>query len=178
MLPAPPMRSHGDGPRTVRAVVDAVRSPAPTRRRGVPPSPWGWVAGLVAWSGFVWGNRLNNLVADDATAGEWAVSGTLSAISLLLSLGATVALVRAWRSGWPSPAGATRGLLQAVAGWSIGVWVVRGLDIAVDWRSVGFVVVHLVLAAVSIALGVGLLRGLGAPQRRPGDGGLGAVDSS
>ena len=157
----------------MRSVVDAVRSDAPAGRRAALPSPWGWVAGLVAWSAFVWGNRINNLVADDATAGEWAVSGTLSAVSLLLALGAGVALVLAWRSGWPSTVGRSRRLLQALAWWSIGVWVVRGADIALDWRSVGFVVVHLVLAAVSIGLGVGLLRALpagpaGAPDLADG----------
>lgn len=143
-------------------MVDALPAEAPSGRRSTVPIPYGWVLGLVAWSAFVWGNRINNLVADEATAGEWAVSGSLSAISLVLAAGAAGLAVRAWRRGWPTPTGAGRWWLQALAWWSIGVWVVRGLDIAVDWRSVGFVVVHLVLAAVSIALGTGLLRALGA----------------
>lgn len=142
-------------------MVDAISSPAPSRRRATVASPWGWVLGLVGWSAFVWGNRLNNLVADDATAGEWAVSGSLSAVSLVLALGAAVVAVQAWRRSWPTPTAGARRLLRVLAWWSIGVWVVRGLDIALDWRSVGFVVVHLVLAAVSIGLGLGLLRALG-----------------
>ena len=131
-----------------------------------------WVLGLVAWSAFVWGNRLVNLQADDASAGEWAVSGTLSVVSLALAAAAAVVAVRAWRSGWPPPSGGERRLLGVLVAWTVGVWVVRGIDIALDWRSAGFVIVHLVLAAVSIVLAAAVWRRLGATGHgvaEPGD---------
>jgi hypothetical protein len=39
---------------------------------------------------------------------------------------------------------------------TVGVWAVRATQIIVDWRSVAFVAVHVVLAAVSVILAVRL----------------------
>jgi hypothetical protein len=40
----------------------------------------------------------------------------------------------------------------ALAGWTVVVWIVRGVDIATGDHSAGFVVVHLALGVISIAL--------------------------
>lgn len=42
----------------------------------------------------------------------------------------------------------------ALAGFTTAVWVVRAIDIAAGDHSIGFIVVHVVLALVSIALAV------------------------
>jgi hypothetical protein len=42
----------------------------------------------------------------------------------------------------------------ALAGWTVGVWVVRDVGILTGDHGVGFKVVHTVLAVVSIALSV------------------------
>jgi len=115
---------------------------------------WRWTTALAAWSVFVWGNRLNNLRTDDSSANERLASLGMSAVSLALALAAIVFVVRAWRSGWTAPTSAQRLVLRVFAGWTVGVWVVRGIGIALAGRSVPFVVVHLVLAVISIAIAV------------------------
>ena len=60
-----------------------------------------------------------------------------------------------------------RRLPLLLAGWTVAVWVVRAVDIAaLSDHDTAFVVVHLVLAAVSIALSVWVARDL-SPRRSP-----------
>jgi hypothetical protein len=47
-------------------------------------------------------------------------------------------------------------LWRVAAAVTVGVWAVRATQIIVDWRSVAFVAVHVVLAAVSVILAVRL----------------------
>jgi hypothetical protein len=49
------------------------------------------------------------------------------------------------------------------------IWAVRGIDIAISDHGAGFVVVHLVLAAVSIALSVAVWRALPAATWSPAE---------
>ncbi len=123
----------------------ATRSAAPARRDRVV------AAALVAWTLFVWVGRIRNALADPDPAGATVL------LSLSLAVPAAmlgVALVVGWRrgSGWGR---ATAFGLAALGVWTIAVWLVRAADIALggDW-GVGFVAVHLVLAAVSIGLAV------------------------
>ena len=102
-------------------------------------------AALALWSLFVWGVRIRNAEGD--------LGPTLLAVSFVLLAVAVLA---------------TRGErlpTLALAGWTIAVWVVRAVDIALlSDHEVSFVVVHTVLAAVSIALGVLALRSSTSPR--------------
>jgi hypothetical protein len=126
-----------------------------------------WALALSAWSVFVWANRLNNLRTDDVgSAAERGLSYAMSVVSLLLAAVAVAFVVRAWRRGWPEPRGAERHVLLGFAGWTVLVWSARVVDIVADWRSVGFVAVHVVLGMVSIGLAVQVWRAL-RPARLP-----------
>lgn len=88
------------------------------------------------WTLFVWGGRIRNVFTGD------------EGIAPLVLAAAFVALAVAVL--------ATRGrraTVVALAGWTVVVWVVRAVDIAfLSDHDAGFVVVHVVLAAVSIGL--------------------------
>jgi hypothetical protein len=100
---------------------------------------------LCAWTLLVWTTRIGNIWGDDdLTDGEkWGRTGlALSFTALVLVVG--YALLR--HTPW-------RGLaVKVLAGWTVGVWAVRSLGIATGDHDAGFVIVHLVLAAISIAL--------------------------
>jgi hypothetical protein len=110
-----------------------------------------WTIVLCAWTVLVWTTRINNIWGDDAlTDGEkWGRTGLALSFTLLV-----VATVLALRSGGP-----WRGVVvKAFAGWTIGVWVVRAFGIAMGDHEATFIAVHLVLAAISIALSALALR--------------------
>lgn len=125
-------RSAGSSPAT--ATVTRVR-------RLHPP----FVIALVLWTFFVWTTRLRNIWTDDALAtGEQWASTALAGSFTVLAVVALVALVR--RAAW------LRGAVGALGAWSVAVWAVRSVAIATAGHEVGFVVVHLVLAVVSVLL--------------------------
>ena len=112
-----------------------------------------WILALVAWSLFVWATRIDNIVADESLDGYavvWRVALALSFVVLAVATG-----LQLWR-----PAGPSRRLTAAaiLAWWTIGVWTGRGAGIAVGDHDAAFIAVHLVLAGISIALGVLVLR--------------------
>ncbi len=100
---------------------------------------------LTAWTLLVWTTRIGNIWGDDElTDGEkWGRTGLALSFTLL-------AAATAWalwrRPAWRRPA------VIALAGWTVGVWVVRSIGIATGDHEAAFVIVHLVLAAISIAL--------------------------
>ena len=106
------------------------------------------VVAFAAWTLLVWGGRIRNAVADAEGAGSVVLAVTF------VALAAAVLVTR----------GDRRAVL-ALAAWTVAVWVVRGLDIALlsDHDTV-FVVVHLVLAVVSVALAAAATRSARAPQ--------------
>ena len=55
--------------------------------------------------------------------------------------------------------------VQVVCWWTIAVWVVRGVQIALSDDEAAFIVVHLVLGIVSIALAAVTLRSTTMPLR-------------
>lgn len=114
------------------------------------------VAAFVAFTAFVWVQRLVNLAAGDESA--VAVSVTLSVVLLALAAATAVGLVAVWRARWPAPPGWVAAVWRTAAAVTVVVWVVRAVQITVAWRSLGFVAVHLVLAAVSVALALGTWR--------------------
>ena len=107
---------------------------------------------LAGWTLFVWTTRIGNIWRDAAAATSAKIASTALALSFtVLAVAVAVAAVRrAWA--------ALRPAVLALAGWTAAVWVVRSLTILSGDRSVGFKVVHGVLAVVSIALAAWAVR--------------------
>jgi len=122
------------------------------------------VAGFVAFTIFVWAQRLVNLARGDESS--VTVSVTLSVVLLSLAVASALGLVVVATRGWGAPPPLVATVWRVAAAVTVVVWVVRAVQISLDWRSVGFVVVHLVLAAVSIALAVGTWRAARVSARR------------
>ena len=114
-----------------------------------------WVLAFVGFTAFVWVQRLVNLASGDESS--IAVSLSLSVVLLVLAVGTAGGLVVVALRGWvaPPPVGVAT-LWRVAAAVTVGVWAVRATQIIVDWRSVAFVAVHVVLAAVSVILAVRL----------------------
>jgi hypothetical protein len=118
-----------------------------------------WLVGaFIAWTVFIWGNRISNAwsSATESTSAK-VVSTLLAASFLAFALGAAVVLWRAWRR--PLTDGARR-FLAAFAGWTVLVWGVRIVGMALADHDLAFKVVHAVLGLVSIGLAVALVRSL------------------
>lgn len=123
-----------------------------------------WLLVLAGWQLFVWGTRIRNVMGDSSLMGLDQV--------LLVGLSATflafgVVALWIWRQLGRGVEGGPDGVfwLQAGAAWTVVVWLLRGGDILVSDHGVGFIVVHLVLGIVSIALalqGVRVVRLLAA----------------
>jgi hypothetical protein len=115
------------------------------------------VAVFVAWSGFVWVNRITNAWAPDSDESTVAkVISTVTAVALLVGAGAAVAiLVRARARSLEAVEGL---LLRLFAGATIAVWTVRIPLILVAEHGVGFKVVHTLLALLSVVLAVATWR--------------------
>lgn len=122
----------------------------PTRRRSIA------VGLFVVWTVFVWAGRIRNALADDQlTSSERTTSlllaGGFIAVAAVVSVLAAVAAARP--SSRPL-AVATAVCVGVAATWTTGVWISRIIGIAGgDW-SVGFVIVHAVLAVISTTLAV------------------------
>jgi len=100
---------------------------------------------LAGWTVFVWTIRIGNVIGDDdlssgAKAGRVALALSFTALAAIVVWAALLEKARL---------GAAVGALGV---WTLGVWVVRTIGIVGDDHSVGFVLVHVVLAVVSIAL--------------------------
>ncbi len=122
---------------------------------------------LATWSLFVWGGRLRNLINEPGGLGElssadrWSLAGSL--LFGLLALASLVTLVVAARLTIV-PAG-------MLAALSVIVWAYRAVVIAGRDHSPGFILVHTVLAGVSIGLGIWYLR-VSVREQRPTTGGV------
>jgi hypothetical protein len=102
---------------------------------------------LCAWTLLVWTTRIGNIWGDDdLTSGEkWGRTGLAMSFTAL-AVAVLVAVLR--KASW-------RGLaVKALAGWTIVVWATRSFGIVTGDHDAAFVVVHLVLAVVSITLAV------------------------
>lgn len=114
---------------------------------------------LVVWTFFVWTTRIANIWGDDElTSGEkWgrtalAMSFTVLAVAVAWAL---------WqRAGW------LRMAVLALAGWTTAVWIVRAIGIATGDHETAFIVVHVALAVVSVALSVLAVRATASPRPR------------
>lgn len=106
---------------------------------------------LSIWTVFVWTTRVRNIWTDDSltTGGQlWR-----TAIAVTFTVFAVVTFV-AWvrARGERGATSRTAMWIRAFAVWTLGVWVVRGAQIAVADHTVAFKVVHAALAAVSVGL--------------------------
>lgn len=109
---------------------------------------------LSAFTLLVWTTRIRNIWTDDALS----TAGQLGRTALAVAFTAFAAAVlwvwwQARRHGGAVVSWAPA-LVRAFAVWTVGVWVVRATQIAAADHETGFVVVHTVLAAVSIGLAV------------------------
>ena len=117
---------------------------------------------LVAWTFFVWGGRVRNIVTDDGgveEAGLWRL--VLIASFLLLALVTSVCFAWLFFASIErlEKARSWYGRSSLVlAGFGIAVWLVRGIDITFGDHSVAFKAVHAVLALVTIGLGLWVIR--------------------
>jgi hypothetical protein len=104
-----------------------------------------WTIALCAFTLLVWTTRIGNIWGDDelTDAEKWGRTGLALSFTVLV-LAVAYALVR--RTPWQGMA------VKVLAGWTIGVWVTRSFGIASGDHDAAFIVVHLVLAAVSISL--------------------------
>ncbi len=129
-----------------------------------------WPLAFVAWTLFVWGGRLRNLVQEPgplADANRWSLVASIAFVSLALGLAAVAVtagrLDRATTLLVPTVA--------ALGALTVAVWVPRAVDIAIGDHDLGFIVVHVVLAVVSIVLAavalVATRRRAGAGSRHP-----------
>lgn len=128
--------------------------------RGV-GSRGGWpLLALGAWSVLTWAGRVRNIFDDAELSGSERLVWLVPA--LVFVLGGVVTLWAWWRGGR-----ALRSFVAAFAVWSIGYWALRMVLLVGNGHSVGFVVVHAVLAAVAVALSVAVLGRLRRPTSVP-----------
>ena len=121
---------------------------------------------LAGWSLFVWATRLNHTWTS-ATEGLVAkLSSTVFALALIVA--AVAAVSEVWRRD------GHRAVLFArvLCGGTILVWLVRAPMILLGGWDIGFVVVHMVLAAASVALAVVTWKAVGRPASTAGGAGI------
>ena len=110
---------------------------------------------LLAWTLIVWVGRVRNALSDPELTGSERLGPLLLAASFVVpALVLAVVLFVSTRRSSDGGAVLRSGVL-ALAAWTCGVWLFRIADIALggDW-SIGFVIVHAVLAIVSAVLAV------------------------
>ena len=113
------------------------------------PYLWPWV--FVVLNAVVWGNRIK--------LGEGQMPTVLVALTFLVpALVLAVALV--WRKALVAP------VVAALALWTILYWPVKLVNIALHDHPVPFVVVHVVLGVVSVAVAGMALRAVLRPGAR------------
>lgn len=150
-----------------QSVSDSPTSDSPTR---VLAAPLLAAAVLAAWTLFVWSNRITNVLNDDGLEG-WAMTWRLAVavvfVVLALASAFAAAASRFGSSGSASslPTWGT-GAVSALAMASILWWPPRTVSTLVADFSVAFKVVHVVLAVVSVGLGVWALRTVRAGSSR------------
>jgi hypothetical protein len=117
---------------------------------------------LVAWTLLVWATRFGTIWGDD----DLTTAGKLGRTALALSF--TVLALAVAVAAWRARAGAAglRNAVGALAGWTMVVWLVRGVQIVIGDHDAGFKVVHVVLALVSIALSVWALGSVSVEEER------------
>jgi len=115
------------------------------------------------WTLFVWATRIRTAWTQD----DLSAAARAGRVGLALSftvLGVAL-LVVAGRSRGRALTRAEALVVQTAAVWTIGVWVVRAVGIALADHEAAFIAVHIVLAVVSVALAVVAVRATTMPLR-------------
>ncbi|MEM9564448.1 MAG: hypothetical protein AAGA93_17630 [Actinomycetota bacterium] len=110
-----------------------------------------WPLAFAAWTLFVWGGRLRNLIQEPgplADVSRWSLVASIVFSVLGLAVTAVAALAARSRA----VAALLTAAVAALGSLTVAVWVPRAIDIALGDHDPGFVVVHVVLAVVSIVL--------------------------
>ena len=123
----------------------------------------GLLVAFGTWTLVVWATRIDNVIGqDDLTtvgrAGRLALALSFTMLGLALLI-----IVRRARGRELSRV--ERSVIVSGAVWTLGVWVVRGVGIALGDHAAAFIAVHTVLAVVSIALAALTLRTTTMPLR-------------
>jgi hypothetical protein len=111
---------------------------------------WGVIVAFGLWSAVVWSARVVNVWRDLLLSTDEKVLLTVMA-AIFLVLGVAVVLIGLGLRRW-APTRVDIVTVGVLGGWTCGVWFLRIVDIASDDHGLAFVVVHTMLAAVSIAL--------------------------
>ncbi len=118
---------------------------------------------FVAWTAFVWGNRISNTLRSEESTSTKTFSSVLSLVLLGFALAVVVVVAKAWKSNLG--AGGAKVLMSAAV-LTVVVWLVRvPMILAADHGApfkivhVGLGVVSVVLAALVWQIGVVALRG-------------------
>jgi hypothetical protein len=137
---------------------------------------WRWA--FIAWTLFVWLGRIRNAVGDPALATGGRTGPILLSLSFVipaLLLAGMTALQLAHRDDHRLARPVSL-ILAALVVWTAAVWVVRAVDIALrSDRGAAFIAVHLVLATVSVGLGVMAVR---ADRRSPAPSAVAAGEAA
>jgi hypothetical protein len=105
---------------------------------------------FAAWTVFVWGTRISNILSQGGGTLALLVAVVLTVLGVLSAIDAATKRLP-WAVPWAVVA-------------TIAVWAVRAPQVLLHDHPAGFKVVHLVLAIVSIALAIGAWR---SRVRRP-----------
>ncbi len=107
----------------------------------------------MGWTLFVWVNRIRNIWTDDTLTTSGQVGRTMLVASFVVpAMILAVTLLRGtWGRWFPA-------FIRAFAAWTVAVWLVRMVGIALHGHEAAFVVVHAVLAVVSSVLAVAAWR--------------------
>jgi len=118
---------------------------------------------FVAWTAFVWGNRISNTLRSEESTGAKTFSTVLSLVLLGFAVAVVVVMAKAWKSNLG--AGGAKVLMSAAV-LTVVVWLVRVPMILVADHGAPFKIVHVGLGVVSVVLaalvwqiGVAALRG-------------------
>lgn len=123
---------------------------------------------FVAWTAFVWGNRISNTLRSEESAGAKTFSTVLSLVLLGFALAVVVVVAKAWKSHLGT-GGAN--VLMVAAVLTVVVWLVRVPMILVADHGAPFKIVHVGLGVVSVVLAA-LVWQIGAVALRSGRDGL------
>jgi uncharacterized membrane protein YobD (UPF0266 family) len=123
---------------------------------------------FVAWTVFVWGNRISNTLRSEESTGAKTFSTVLSLVLLGFAVAVVVVVAKAWKSNLG--AGGAK-VLMAAAVLTVVVWLVRVPMILVADHGAPFKIVHVGLGVVSVVLAA-LVWQIGAVALRSGRDGL------
>lgn len=117
------------------------------------------VGAAVAWTAFVWFGRIRNALADEALDSGARLATVALSMSMLLP--AAVVAILAWRERRGGPTPALRIASMVTLAWVTGLWAMRVIDIALFGdHAAAFVVIHVTLGVVSVALWLGAVLAL------------------